>query len=87
MNFIEAIKAWLKLKKISEEIKEAQMDKKLWEYIKNRMSEASTWRGLIVLAGLIGVTLSPEQKEAIVTFGLALYGVIGTFFPDKPNGK
>jgi len=49
----------------------------------NRFSEASTYRGLLVLAGLVGVTLTPDQKEAIITVCLALYGVIGAFFPDK----
>lgn len=53
------------------------------EYIKARMSEASTWRGLVALVTALGVALSPEQVEAIVAIGLAVMGVVGAFIPDK----
>ena len=53
------------------------------EFIKARLREASTWRGLILLATIAGAKLSPEQTEAIVTFGVTLVATIGVFFPDK----
>ena len=59
--------------------------KKMWEYLVKRLGEASTWRGLILLATALGATFSPEQTAAIVTFGLGLAGVIGAFFKDKGN--
>ena len=58
---------------------------KMWEYLVKRLGEASTWRGLILLATALGATFSPEHTAAIVTFGLGLAGVIGAFFKDKGN--
>lgn len=53
------------------------------EFIKARLKEASTWRGLILLATIAGAKLNPEQIEAIVTLGVSLVATIGVFFPDK----
>lgn len=53
------------------------------EYIKARLTEASTWRGLVAIVTALGVALSPEQVEAIVAIGLAVMGVVGAFVPDK----
>ena len=53
--------------------------------ILNRLKEASTWRGLLLLVTAAGVTLSPDQKEAIITVGLALVGLVGVFTPDKTD--
>ena len=59
--------------------------KAMLDYILNRLGEASTWRGIILLATALGATFSPEQTAAIITFGLGLAGVIGAFFKDKGN--
>lgn len=48
-------------------------------YIINRLSETSTWRGLILLLTSAGVAVSPEQGEKIVAAGLALVGLINVF--------
>lgn len=48
-----------------------------------KLSEASTWRGLVWLLTAVGVALSPEQQNAIVTAGIALAGVLGVFVKDK----
>ena len=58
-------------------------------YIINRLSETSTWRGLILLLTSAGVVVSPEQGEKIVAAGLALVGLINVFrkeakSPDAP---
>jgi hypothetical protein len=42
----------------------------------------STWRGLIAIATALGVTLSPEQSNAIIAAGLAAIGLINTFKKD-----
>jgi hypothetical protein len=52
---------------------------KVIEYILNRLSENSTWRGLILLITSLGVALSPEQGEKIVAAGLAMVGLINVF--------
>lgn len=51
-------------------------------YVRSRLNEASTWRGLTLLLTSLGVGLSPEQSDAIVAVGLALAGAIGAFVPD-----
>jgi hypothetical protein len=48
-----------------------------------RLNEPSTWRGLIWLITALGLALSPEQKESIVTTGMALAGLVGVFTKDK----
>lgn len=48
-----------------------------------RLSEPSTWRGLIMLSSAFGVVLSPEQTDAIVAAGMALAGLIGVFTGDS----
>jgi uncharacterized membrane protein len=53
-------------------------------YLIQRLKEASTWRGLTALLTAIGVTISPEQTNAVVSAGLALMGLLGVFTKDKP---
>ena len=54
-------------------------------YILGRLSEPSTWRGIIWIVTALGLALSPEQKEAIVTAGMAIAGVVGVFTKEKPK--
>lgn len=49
---------------------------KIFDYLAARLKEPSTYEGLIVLSGLVGVSLSPEQAEAIIALAGALYGAI-----------
>jgi hypothetical protein len=51
-------------------------------YILDRLSETSTWRGILALLTAAGIALSPEQASAITAAGLATIGVVGAFFPD-----
>jgi hypothetical protein len=48
-------------------------------YLFDRLSENSTWRGLVMLATALGVHLDPAQANAIVATGLALVGLINVF--------
>lgn len=50
-----------------------------------RLREASTWRGLVWLATVAGLSLRPEQAEAIVTVGMAISGLLGVFMSDEPK--
>jgi hypothetical protein len=54
-------------------------------YLLERLKEPSTWRGLTALLTAVGVALSPDQVNAIVSAGLALMGVLGVFTKDKGN--
>jgi hypothetical protein len=53
------------------------------DFILARGKESSTWRGAVALLTALGVTLSPEQAEAIIALGLAVIGAIGVFTADK----
>lgn len=53
------------------------------EYIKDRLKEPSTWRGIILLCTALGVPIAPQMAEAIITIGLALSGGVGVITPDK----
>jgi hypothetical protein len=53
--------------------------KKIIEYALARLSENSTWRGIILLLTAVGVTVNTEQAEHIIAAGLAVIGVINVF--------
>lgn len=53
------------------------------EYLKERFSEASTWRGIIAVVTGLGVKVSPELAESIIAMGLALMGLLGIVTKDK----
>lgn len=55
----------------------------VWQYIKARVQESSTWRGLALLGAVAGAKLDPQQTEAFVLLGLALSAVIALMFPDR----
>ncbi len=48
-------------------------------YILDRLSESSTWRGLVGIATSLGVVLNPDQAAAIIAAGTALIGLINVF--------
>ena len=52
-------------------------------YILDRLSENSTWRGVILICTAVGLKLEPEHQEAIVAAGLSLVGVINIFRKGK----
>ncbi len=56
--------------------------KKIILFILDRSKERSTWLGFISLVAALGMVLSPEQKEAIVTAGVAIAGAVATFSKD-----
>jgi len=55
------------------------------DYLVSRLQEASTWRGLVLIATACGAPLCPDQQEAIVTAGLLVAGLIGAAVPDKSS--
>ena len=55
----------------------------MFDYLRARLLEPSTWRGLVLISTALGAVLTPEQQEAIVTAGLLMAGLIGAAFPDK----
>lgn len=57
----------------------------LKKYLLARLSEPSTWRGIVDAAIALGATLSPAQAESVVVAGIALRGLLGAFLPDNKN--
>lgn len=51
-------------------------------YLRNRMREPSTWRGLVMLLAAAGVPLAPDVAETIISLGMAAAGLIGVATPD-----
>lgn len=49
------------------------------QYLIDRLKERSTWLGIITLATAVGVSLSPEQAEALAVAGASLAGAIAMF--------
>ena len=52
---------------------------KLLEYLKY----PSTYKGVLALLAVVGVSVKPELAEAITTAGVAAYGVLSILFSDK----
>jgi hypothetical protein len=51
----------------------------LLNWIADRLSENSTWRGLLGVATAAGVAIKPDQGEAIIAAGMAVIGLINVF--------
>jgi hypothetical protein len=56
---------------------------KILDYILDRLSESSTYRGAIFLLGGLGITLVPEQANAIAAASMAVVGAINVFRKQK----
>ena len=52
-------------------------------YILSRLKEASTWRGIIMLASAAGVPFNPAYAEHIIAIGMAAAGLVGVVTSDK----
>jgi len=46
------------------------------EWVLDRLKEKSTWKGISILAGLLGVALAPDQLEIIGTSIVAIIAAI-----------
>lgn len=57
---------------------------RILQYLIARGKEASTYRGLILVATAVGANISPTAQEAIIAVGLLATGLVGVVFPD-PN--
>jgi len=52
-------------------------------WILARLREPSSWRGIAWLLTAFGLSLSPDQADAIVRAGMALAGLLGVFLSDE----
>jgi hypothetical protein len=58
---------------------------KIIDFFKDRSTEPSTWRGIVLIITALGVQLTPEQADAVVAIGLAVAGSVGVFSKDSRN--
>jgi hypothetical protein len=56
---------------------------KIVDIILTRLSENSTWRGIILVATALGVKLEPALADAILAAGLGLVGLINVLRKGK----
>jgi hypothetical protein len=56
---------------------------KIVNILLERLSENSTWRGVILIATAVGVRLEPELQESIIVAGLGLVGLINVIRKGK----
>ena len=56
-------------------------------WVFDRLKENSTWRGLILLAGLLGAHLRPDQQESIIGAALATVALINVFRSQPPTTR
>lgn len=57
--------------------------KNLINTVLERLTENSTWRGLILVATAAGLRLEPELQNQIIASGLALVGLINVIRKEK----
>ncbi|MFO0906759.1 MAG: hypothetical protein U0835_00055 [Isosphaeraceae bacterium] len=58
---------------------------RLADWLLARLSEPSSWRGLIALATAGGITIAPEEQNAIIAAGMAVIGLINILRREKPG--
>jgi hypothetical protein len=58
---------------------------KVKRFLVNRLDERSTWRAIVALITVAGVTLTDVQMEAIVVAGVAIGALLEAFLPDPSN--
>jgi len=51
-------------------------------YLLDRAKEPSTWRGIVVLLMGLGVGISPQMIDIIISFGASAAGLIGILTSD-----
>jgi hypothetical protein len=56
---------------------------KIVNIVLQRLSENSTWRGLLLIATALGVKLEPDLQNAILAAGLGAIGLINVIRKGK----
>jgi hypothetical protein len=54
----------------------------IWTIIKNRLGEASTWKGLLSAAAGVGLQLSGVQIDLIAVAMVSIYAALSALLPD-----
>lgn len=54
----------------------------VWDYVRRRLGEASTWKALLTFAVGMGLKLNDVQIELISTAMIAIYAALTALLPD-----
>ena len=54
-------------------------------WLLDRLSETSTWRGIVLTITGLGIALDPQRAATITAAGLAIVGVINIFRQGSPT--
>ena len=65
-------------------MKEAVM---IWNIVKSRLGEASTWKGLLSMLAGLGMALNVQQIEAITAAMVSVYVALSVILPDQFGKK
>jgi len=55
-------------------------------FLRDRLDERSTWRAIVALLTVAGISLDPEQTQAIIAAGVAVGALLEAFLPE-PAGR
>ena len=57
------------------------------QFLLDRLSEPSTWRGIILILTSAGVNIAPAMADAIIGAGIGICGLVGVLTADKPKAE
>lgn len=52
------------------------------QHLKVKLTQESTWRGIITVLALVGVKISPTDAESIITGAVSIVAMINIFKAD-----
>ena len=53
------------------------------DYIKDRLTEKSTWVGIVAFLGAVGITIGPELQQHIIAIGVAVFGLLNVLLKEQ----
>jgi len=55
----------------------------LWNYVKNRLGEPTTWKAILSFAVGLGLKMSDVQMDLVAGAMIAVYAAVSAFLPEK----
>lgn len=60
---------------------------RFFEWTVDRAKEPSTWKGIALVLTSIGINISPDYWQSIVSFGIALAGLLDIITKENKQQK
>lgn len=60
---------------------------RLCAYLLDRLSETSTWTGIVMLLTAGGIAIAPDRVALVTGLGLGLVGALRALLPNNFGGK